>query len=598
MPNKTEKPGVNAWDYYVSQKFSIFPVKPNKRPAVTEWKPFQEGRPGLAKIEQWKKSNYGIAIATGKLSNLTVIDADTPEAIAELEAANRGKVQIPQVITPTGGRHYYCRYSSELPANDACRGKCKKIDVRSEGGYVVAPPTRAKYEKPEGNPIVGTYKWDEKFNPSLIPIPNVPAQWIYLLHPLAKTAGEFEAAGERLVDGRRDVDLFHMAWTFRKDGYPREQVEEIILDLAKKCKPPFSAADAKRKVKSAFERPLKAKIGEVIDPSIPMSFKMSDVLEEEMVWLWRNYIPSESITLISGDPNAGKSWWATDMACKVSRGGAWPDGAPGNDPKNVYYMTYEDSLTKHLKKRIRMLGGDGRKIIAYNSKHPIYLTLSTPEGLERLENELIRVQVTNGGLLITDPILDFTGDCNPNAVEIVRALLTPIAAMAERLKISILMIGHLNKDQMKSAMYRAGGSTGGWMGKSRAAFLIARSPEDRKRYVVPIKFNYAWPEPVQMEFEIRDGGLLYELTDVDINEVLNPKTGRRPERSEAAIAWLDNFFEGRDEVPSTEIEAAAARDGISFRTLKRIKSGAGYKSRRLFGDSVDVGVDRWVWKKS
>ena len=599
---KTKDP----WDYYAgdgltTKRFSVFPVKQDKKPALKVWKPYQTQFATEKEIAGWKKTAFGIAIATGKRSNLTVIDADNAEAIAELAQANPHNIRIPQVLTPAGGRHYYCQYSSELPANDANRGKSEKIDVRSEGGYVVAPPTYAKYEK-GGKLYSGRYVWDKELNLNTTPIPKIPARWIYLLHPLTKSYTGPKDVGEKLTDGRRDNDLFRMACNFRREGYPREQVEEIIVEMGKQCTPPLSAPYSLRRVQSAFSRPMTDKwkrVEEVeIDPDIPMSFRMSEIEEAEMDWVWKNYVPSESITLLSGDPNAGKSWWALDFACKVSTGSVWADGTPGNAPANVYYMTYEDSLSKHIRKRIRTLGGDPTRITAYNSKHPLYLTLAEPEGIERLENELRRLEVVNGGLLVTDPILDFTGDSNPNAVEVVRAMLTPIVSMLERLHIACLMVGHLNKDQMKSAMYRAGGSTGGWMGKARAAFLVARDPdESAKRFVVPIKYNYAWPEPVQMEFEIQDGHLIFEITDVDINEILNPKPGRRPERREAAIAWLEEKFEDRDEIPSTEIGEMARRDGISMRTLQAVKAGAGYVSRRIFGPEAEVGVDRWMWKK-
>jgi hypothetical protein len=584
---------VNPWDYYTQRNFSIFPTAQNKKP-IEKWKHFKDRYPTADEIAEWEKSGFNIAIATGALSDLVIVDADSAEAVRELEALNSDGVKVPLVRTPRGGRHYYCRFPTELPGNQANRGKSEKIDLRSEGGYALAPPGRTKD---------GKYEWDEELNLDKVPIPMMPRRWRFMfLH--ARLSSELRKEiepGPRLVQGRRDNDIFHMAIVWRRDGYSREEAEEMAVLMARKCDPPFDEQEALKKVESAWSRPLRDKYrrAEEVDPSIPMSYRMSDVVEEEMTWLWKNYIPSESITLLSGDPNAGKTWWALDLACKVSRGARWADGAAGNAPANVYYMTYEDSLSKQLKKRIRTLGGDASRITAYNSKHPLHLTLSTPEGIERLENDLIRVGVVNGGLLVTDPILDFTGDSNPNAVEIVRGLLTPIVAMLERLKIACLMVGHLNKDQMKSAMYRSGGSTGGWMGKARAAFLVARDPEGSStRYVVPIKYNYAWPEPVKMEFSIIEGKLLFEITDIDIDEVLNPKRGRRPERREAAITWLEAQFEGREEIPSSQIEEQARRDGISMSTLKKVKTDAGYQSIRKFGEDVDIGIDRWVWRKT
>ena len=329
--------------------------------------------------------------------------------------------------------------------------------------------------------------------------------------------------------------------------------------------------------------------------NLPMSVEMSGIDEKEIHWLWPNYIPSESLTLINGDPNAGKSWFALDMACRVSRGLAWPDLSTNIQPSNTYYMTYEDSLSQIIKKRIRTLGGDPKRIIAYNSKHPLYLYLSEEEGMTRLEAEIVRIG--NVRLLIIDPILDFMSAANPNAIEVVRALLTPIISMCERHNIACLMIGHLNKDQLKSAIYRAGGSTGGWMGKARSAFLIARDPDDKmKRYLMPVKCNYAYPEPLQMEFEIINGRLEYNKCDVNIEEVLNPAIkGRPPSASLEVKQVLADMFREKDEIPSAEIEERAKAMGIKERTLNTVKKQEGYFSECKKGKRDEA--DYWIWKK-
>lgn len=587
-PVKSQSP----WDYYPEKGFSVFPLSKNSKvpPKGLGLSSYQKLRADEKQIAVWKyearKGGHNIGIATGAVSGIVVFDADSEAALKELADKNEEGYTFPQVITPSGGRHFFCKYDKRLKTVRG-KGRDEKIDIRADGGYVVAPPSYAEYEK-GGKQIKGSWVWDEKHHLNTTPLPPVPKKWIELALKDERVArDEGMPSSPKLVQGSRDDTIFLTAVSMKHRNCTKDETLRTAIAMGKQCRPPMSARECERKVESAWTR-----------PPIPMSIKMEDVVEEEMLWLWKNYIPSEAITLVSGDPDAGKSWWAMDLACKVSRGSRWADGTVNGNAKNVYYMTYEDSLSKHIKKRLRTLNGDMNRIICYNSKHPLHLTLAEPQGIERLENELRRLGIVDGGLLIIDPILDFTGDCNPNAVEVVRGLLTPIVAMLERLHIACLMVGHLNKDQMKSAMYRAGGSTGGWMGKARSAFLIARDPEERqKRYVVPIKHNYAWPEPVQMYFEIIEGRLLFETSDVDINEVLNPKRGRRPERREEAIEWLNTQFENREEINSADLKTAAERDGISYRTLKRVKADAGYQSVRIFGEEAEVGVDRWMWKK-
>lgn len=330
--------------------------------------------------------------------------------------------------------------------------------------------------------------------------------------------------------------------------------------------------------------------------NIPITLNMEEVEEEEQTWLWPNFIPSDALTLISGDPNVGKSWFALDMACRVSTGLAWPDLSSNGKPANVYFMSYEDSASKVLKKRIRTLGGDEKHIKVYNSKHPIYLRLSSEEGMNKLEAELIKIG--NVRLLVIDPILDFISESNPNAVEEVRRLLTPIISMCERLHIACIMIGHLNKDLMKSAIYRAGGSTGGWMGKARAAFLIARDPDDKnRRYLMPTKCNYAYPEPAQMEFEILNSRLEFRACNININEILNPNSpGRPPSASLKVKEILADMFRDKDEISSIEVEERMKAMGVKGRTLQTVKKEEGYGSRFKKGEKKgDPGC--YTWKK-
>jgi predicted NACHT family NTPase len=81
---------------------------------------------------------------------------------------------------------------------------------------------------------------------------------------------------------------------------------------------------------------------------IPTTLTLADVEPKAVPWLWQNYIPLGRATLISGDPGSGKTWFALDMAARLSRGRSWADGAPGIEPANTYYLSLEDVMNvKH-----------------------------------------------------------------------------------------------------------------------------------------------------------------------------------------------------------------------------------------------------------
>lgn len=331
------------------------------------------------------------------------------------------------------------------------------------------------------------------------------------------------------------------------------------------------------------------------DSGVPSVITLSDVKPCVVPWLWPNYIPSGRATLISGDPGCGKSWFGLDLAARLSRGRPWPDGSPGEKPGKTLYMTVEDDLNDTLRPRIDALGGDPAMIAAYNPES-LHLDLATPRGLKRLDDEIQRLGDVR--LVVIDPVIDFSGTVNPNSGEEVRALLTPLINLSNRLNFALVLIGHLNKSQSLSAIYRAGGSTGGWLGKVRAAFLIFRNIDDKTlRHVIPLKNNLARHDPNQLEFRIENDKLNISVSreDIDPDEQLNPQPGRKPRERDDALEWLTEFFGDRDEIPQSEIKEAAEQAGIAYRTLRRAKEKSGdFGSRRSFDKD---GTPLWMWTK-
>jgi DNA repair protein RadA/Sms len=315
----------------------------------------------------------------------------------------------------------------------------------------------------------------------------------------------------------------------------------------------------------------------------PLSLMLSNVEPKTVPWLWLDFIPLGRATLISGDPGSAKTYFCLDLASRLSRGLPWPDGSAGIGPAKTLYLTVEDDMHDTVRPRTDSLGGDPSMIAVYNSKQPLHLDLSSSGGLKRLESEIIRLG--NVQLLVVDPIIDFSGDVNPNTTEEVRALLTPLIQLAARHNFALILIGHLNKAQTLSAIYRAGGTTSGWLGKCRAAFMIFRDLDDKPlRHVIPIKANLAPQDPPQLEFRIIEGRLEVEISkeEVDPDEQLNPQRRPKPKERDDAVAWLTNFFDSRNEIPSLEVENAAKAAGISGSTLKRAKKRAGFAAVQRF----------------
>jgi hypothetical protein len=126
---------------YLDLGWSVIPITAKKTPYLKEWKPYQTKRPTTDEIKSWwaKWPNANIAVATGPVSDLAVLDFDSRDALDHFQAAVE---ELPQTIvshTPRG-YHYFFKYpKSGLP--NAAHIAGDDLDLRGAGGYVIIPPS-------------------------------------------------------------------------------------------------------------------------------------------------------------------------------------------------------------------------------------------------------------------------------------------------------------------------------------------------------------------------------------------------------------------------------------------------------------------------
>jgi hypothetical protein len=151
---------------YTARGWSVFPVGGNKKPLVASWEPFQSRLASETEIHAWysRHRNAGIAIATGRLSGLVVLDIDvksggekTLKQLIKDGVLKQSDLETSSVTTQSGGKHYFFRYPEDVGGDRVPNaiGLWPGIDVRADGGYVVAPPTLGSSGK--------LYEWDENW---------------------------------------------------------------------------------------------------------------------------------------------------------------------------------------------------------------------------------------------------------------------------------------------------------------------------------------------------------------------------------------------------------------------------------------------------
>ncbi|HZA23595.1 MAG TPA: AAA family ATPase, partial [Dehalococcoidia bacterium] len=186
---------------------------------------------------------------------------------------------------------------------------------------------------------------------------------------------------------------------------------------------------------------------------------LRDVVREDVAPLWDKRIFRGKLAVMAGDPGVGKSYASLDIAARVSLGGPWPDGS-GYAPKgNVLLLSAEDGLADTVKPRLELLGADMNRIHSLGltvSKGAEEIGLSLQQHLREIERSIVENDII---LMVVDPLLAFTGKIDTHKSAETRALLSPMAAMAERTGCAILAVMHPNKNSQEgNLLYRISAS--------------------------------------------------------------------------------------------------------------------------------------------
>lgn len=142
---------------YAENGWLVFPLKPRAKEPITEHG-FKDASADPAIIKRWwlDHPDANVGIVTGRTSGLVVIDFD-PRKGGDVHAFMReygdaiSGLRYGKVATGGGGQHWYFRYPER--GFGSRKDIVKGVDVKSDGGYVVGPPSI----HPDG----GAYVWLE-----------------------------------------------------------------------------------------------------------------------------------------------------------------------------------------------------------------------------------------------------------------------------------------------------------------------------------------------------------------------------------------------------------------------------------------------------
>ena len=129
--------------FYAEHKIKVFPVKrQDKKPLCANG--FKSATTDKVVLQEWNKkfSDCNIGIPTGCINNIFVVDVDGEQGFESLNRLELiyGKLDAPTVITGKG-KHLYFKMPENTDIKSSVGKIADHIDIRANGGYVVAPPS-------------------------------------------------------------------------------------------------------------------------------------------------------------------------------------------------------------------------------------------------------------------------------------------------------------------------------------------------------------------------------------------------------------------------------------------------------------------------
>ena len=562
-----------------------------------------------AKVKRWHKlyPNCAWAVACGLPAGPVVLDVDrhSPEAdgVESLKALVEQRPELkdalrcaPVVCTPGGGFHYYFA----APADGSLRGAVglrPGLDVLGKGRLAVVPPSQRED---------GRYEWKRLPAGRLQPLPAVLAQMAGDQKKLKAQAGEAAADGNgsrKIREGQRNDSLTRIAGGLRRQGLGEEEIYTALQEVnARRCDPPLPEDEVRRIAHSVARYPGRELEKPADVPAEAVVKCLADVEPQPVRWLWNGRIALGKLTLLVGDPGLGKSFLSMDIVARTTRGLPWPDDPESAPPVgDVLLLNAEDDPADTIRPRLDAAGADVRRVhvlegvkyIDPETLKPTFSLFNLVRHLDALENELKKRPETR--LVVIDPVSAFLGDTDSHNNAEVRGMLAPLAALAARYGVALVIISHLNKNAAMQAIYRATGSLA-FPAAARTVWLVAKDQDDESRRLLLCLKNNLAKEPPGLAFRITRGAVdwLPGPVTMTADAALAAKNDKRrpgpqPEALSQAAEWL------RDLLKDAPLEAAKVKDegkaaGYTWRTLHRAKDALGIRPyREQFGG-------KWLWK--
>lgn len=418
---------------YVKRGFSVIPLPPKSKVPDFRWKEYQDRLPTTQELEEWfggRNGGRNIAIVTGAVSKLVVVDFDGPEGLDQMKKMG---LRSGMVSVTGNGKHMFFRH----PGGDV-KNAVKKYpgtDIRADGGYVVVYPSI--------HPSGARYAWSGLF--SGLSLGVLPVEVYQEKGPGTEgnSSGWVTAALEDMQVGNIDNTLFKICSRLRRDGYSKEEAFALLAPHAALAGATADHLPAKIDHVWGSYKPKEA-----VTPPTSLAEFMDN--KESNEWIVPGVVAKNSIGFIAGLPETCKTWLTMDLAIEAARGGKWC-GVFQTNKTRVLFIDQE-RFAGETRRRFRALF-TGKKVNYKDLEGQLTIQCDTSTKLdldssyEAFRKVLREVQPE---LIIIDSFATFHTKEENNRADI-QTVIERIKVVRKEFGCTILFIDHENKGVFHAA---------------------------------------------------------------------------------------------------------------------------------------------------
>ncbi len=240
--------------FYLSKGYGAIPVRENKKPYI-KWEEYQTRLPTEIEINRWwgLYPDANLGVCTGKVCGSVVIDCDSVDGVDALKEFLPDDITTPVTKSPHGW-HYWFDYEGGIKNGVRVLKDC---DVRSDGGYIIVPPSvngDLNYSWIDGSHLL---KKKKAKLPSMLASTLLYGKnnYICINEPNDKKAQQ--SATKRnmsLCKGHRDQSIFRIASHLFSSGMMDGDILNILKIIGNACDPFFPENEVVAKFESAKKR--------------------------------------------------------------------------------------------------------------------------------------------------------------------------------------------------------------------------------------------------------------------------------------------------------------------------------------------------------